>query len=172
MKPTSALPSPLLVAADCGDLPRVEAFIRSSIASEIGSVIDDLDAPHPHDSTSGYNRGGTPLHYACRSGHESVVRTLLEHGGVDVNKTDAESWNALHYAAFNGHTAIVKLLLAFGADATPRTTYERATAIEFAAHRGFADVVAALLPYTSSLHPNQRDLSIISERKKRDGAMS
>jgi ankyrin repeat protein len=44
-------------------------------------------------------------------GHESVVKLLLEHSGIDVNFEDKRHWTPLSYAAEKGHEPIVRLLL-------------------------------------------------------------
>ena len=63
--------------------------------------------------------GWTPLHYAATSGHDAIVRLLLEHYAY----IDAESPNQttpLMMAAMYGSTSGVKLLLDAGADANLR----------------------------------------------------
>lgn len=63
--------------------------------------------------------GWTPLHYAATSGHDAVIRLLLEHYAY----IDAESPNQttpLMMAAMYGSVIGVKLLLEAGADATLR----------------------------------------------------
>lgn len=55
----------------------------------------------------------TPLQWAVRQGHLSMVVLLLKRG-ADWNTLDVESCNALHLAAQFGHTAIVAYLVAKG----------------------------------------------------------
>ncbi|TFK58078.1 ankyrin, partial [Pluteus cervinus] len=49
------------------------------------------------------------LHHAAESGHEEIVKLLIEKG-VDPHAIDDNSWNALHEAVQSGHTDIVKYL--------------------------------------------------------------
>src|SRR5271156_6649788 len=57
----------------------------------------------------------TALYWAASSGHEAVVKLLLEHK-ADVNAKDSYGETALHGAASKGHEAVVKLLLEHKAD--------------------------------------------------------
>lgn len=57
----------------------------------------------------------TPLHWATRQGHLSMVILLMQYG-ADPNLYDGEGCNCLHLAAQFGHTAIVAYLVAKGAD--------------------------------------------------------
>jgi hypothetical protein len=60
--------------------------------------------------------GVTPLHMACKKGHESVVRVLLEHkASVNQGSKDTGAM-PLHMACVNDHVAVVRMLLASGAD--------------------------------------------------------
>ena len=55
---------------------------------------------------------------ACRNGQKSIVKILLERGGIDPNRRDAEGNTALHYACREGFRDLVVLLLEKGADAS------------------------------------------------------
>lgn len=55
----------------------------------------------------------TPLHWATREGHLSMVILLLKHG-ADPTLLDKEGLNCLHLATQNGYTSIVAYLLAVG----------------------------------------------------------
>lgn len=52
----------------------------------------------------------TPLHLACKFGHEGAVQELLN-GGCDVKATNSSSSTPLHLAAVSGHFNICQLLL-------------------------------------------------------------
>ena len=53
----------------------------------------------------------TPLVWAAESGHEAVVRLLIERDDVDVNIKDGSTKTPLFVAAENGHEAVVRLLI-------------------------------------------------------------
>jgi ankyrin repeat protein len=56
--------------------------------------------------------GQTPLWWAVKNGHETIVKLLLANDKVDANAIDEYGETPLMWAAKNGHEAIVKLLLA------------------------------------------------------------
>eukprot|EP00397_Hematodinium_sp_SG-2012_P065258 GEMP01094429.1.p1 GENE.GEMP01094429.1~~GEMP01094429.1.p1 ORF type:complete len:205 (+),score=60.20 GEMP01094429.1:116-730(+) len=55
----------------------------------------------------------TPLHHACRAGHLSIVRHLLEQDAPEANVNARDAWHgtALHAASAEGHANIVRGLL-------------------------------------------------------------
>ena len=83
------------------------------------------------------------LHEAAVSGHEAMVRVLLENGaGVDVQ--DKCGKTALHGAAVNGHEAVVRLLLENGAGVDVQDK-DGETALHGAAASGHEALVRLLL---------------------------
>ena len=48
---------------------------------------------------------------ACRNGQKSIAKLLLERGGIDLNRRDAEGNTALHYACREGYRDLAVLLL-------------------------------------------------------------
>lgn len=58
--------------------------------------------------------GWTPLSWAARSGHEAVIKVLLETSKVDVESKDKYGQTPLSWAAENGYVPVVKLLLETG----------------------------------------------------------
>lgn len=55
---------------------------------------------------------------ACRNGQKNIAKLLLERGGIDLNRRDAEGNTALHYACREGFRDLAMLLLEKGADAS------------------------------------------------------
>jgi ankyrin repeat protein len=87
--------------------------------------------------------GRTPLHYACRFRHTSIVLLLLEHG-AQVNATDQNDCTPLHMAVRSGHKEIIKCLLDRGANVRLPDA-RRDTALQYAVKKGNADTVELLL---------------------------
>lgn len=59
--------------------------------------------------------GVTPLHLACKKGHEGIVALLLEKG-ANLNVKARCGRNGLHFAAQGGHDGVVEMLLGRGAE--------------------------------------------------------
>lgn len=57
----------------------------------------------------------TPLHWATRQGHVSMVVLLMQHR-ADPSLLDGDGFNCLHLASQYGHTSIVAYLVAKGQD--------------------------------------------------------
>ena len=119
----------LLVAAEKGDLPTVEAALAAGVDP---------------NKVAGRN-GFTPLHHAVRRGHVGVAQALLKRGraGVDAATSDALE-TPLHLAAFHGHLLLANLLLECGADPNARDG-DGETPLFVVARRGKCPALAALL---------------------------
>ncbi|KAK3103253.1 hypothetical protein FSP39_017853 [Pinctada imbricata] len=72
---------------------------------EKGAIIDRF----------GGDLNSTPLHWATRQGHMSMV-VLLCNNGADPSLRDGEGCSCIHLASQFGHTSIVAYLIAKGAD--------------------------------------------------------
>ncbi|KAK5634765.1 hypothetical protein RRF57_010478 [Xylaria bambusicola] len=98
----------------------------------------DQSGINPRD---GYDR--TPLSYASLSGHEAVVRLLLD-GGANAEVKDVYGWTPLLYATFSGHEAVVQLLLEKGTDIEAKNKNGR-TPLSYAAEKGYKAILQLLL---------------------------
>ena len=52
----------------------------------------------------------TPLGYASRNGHLSIVEYLVNHN-ADINEKDKDNMTPIHLAAQNGHLSVVEYLV-------------------------------------------------------------
>ncbi|CAM4512454.1 unnamed protein product [Caretta caretta] len=90
--------------------------------------------------------GFTPLHLAAQSGHESLVRLLLNYPGVQVDcQTSLQGSTPLHLAAQHGHTAVVGLLLSKSTSQLHLRDKRGRTCLHLAAANGHVEMVRALL---------------------------
>ncbi len=76
-----------------------------------------------------------------------MVRLLLAHQGVEVNKSAADGTTALRLASREGHVAVVRLLLARQGVEVNKTAHNGATALMIASHNGQLEVVRLLLAH-------------------------
>ena len=141
----------LLHAAEAGFLSRVKELV-SYDKSLIKKCL------HEDGKNRTFNFHGSPMHYACRSGHLSVVKYLLEQDPTIINQVDIENWTPLHYACYNGHQPIVRLLLQYNANVEQRDNYLMQKPIEFAMYRQFEDIVMLLDPNASWTRRSSRDI--------------
>ncbi|CAI7644965.1 unnamed protein product, partial [Penicillium pancosmium] len=118
--------TPITYAALSGSLRLLEVLLtRPDIALNVGNA--------------------SPIFYACERGHLEIVRRLLDHNDMDVNKT---VWNKspLYIAIENGHTEIARLLIdqCSGIDVNSATLLG-STALSVAALNGHLEIVELLL---------------------------
>ncbi|CAN0240580.1 unnamed protein product, partial [Ectocarpus sp. 8 AP-2014] len=90
------------------------------------------------------NSGATPLIYACRSGHLSVVNTLLAAGAEVDTIRDVDSYSALDKAVCNGHVDVIGALLRHGADVNA-CDHAGFTPLHLAAQKDQAGAIDALM---------------------------
>jgi Ankyrin repeats (3 copies) len=129
-KLTDPMATPLMQAADRGDLESVKALLAS------GAGVNSHD-----------QRGWTPLMHACKSTRASreIVQAMLA-AGADVHARDAVGRTALIWATWNapGQADKVRVLLEAGADPNARSSFGE-TPLERVAGSTAVDVAAELL---------------------------
>lgn len=62
-----------------------------------------------------HNDGNTPLHVAVQNNAIEIIKVLLDHKNVKINKRNEESHSPLYLACFNGNPDIIKILIEKGA---------------------------------------------------------
>eukprot|EP01084_Bolivina_argentea_P070597 128373_1 len=75
-----------------------------------------------------------------------MKQNKMDHGILDIDKSDIKGFTALYVASQNNHTFIVKLLLQNGADTNP-TNNRGAAPLWIAALHGHVEVVRVLLSH-------------------------
>nr|XP_055076899.1 transient receptor potential cation channel, subfamily N, member 1 isoform X1 [Misgurnus anguillicaudatus] len=124
-------------------LIKVPATIRSEVPVASGNSLSrDEMKRHLPLVESGY----TPLHLAAQSGHENLVRLLLNSPGVQADvKTDVQGSTPLHLAAESGHTAVVGLLLSRSGSLLHLTDKRGCSCLHLAAAHGHVAMMRVLL---------------------------
>jgi len=98
--------------------------------NQLDSLKEIINA-HPLFINSTDSDGYTALHRACYSGHEEIVKYLLENG-ANVHARTNDGWQPIHCATRWNHVTIVVLLLQNKADINS-TTNGTQTPLHFAA---------------------------------------
>ncbi|OTA02427.1 hypothetical protein A9Z42_0027950 [Trichoderma parareesei] len=86
-----------------------------------------------------------PLSWAAESGHESIVKMLLDTGMVEIDLSDCFGQTPLAFAAESGHEAIVKLLLDTGEVNINSLDSHHHSPLSWASENGHEAVVRILL---------------------------
>ncbi len=136
---TDPMVTPLMQAADRGDLQSVKALLAAGVGV------------NSHDQ-----RGWTPLMHACKSvkAGEGIVQTLIA-AGADVNAKDKVGRTALIWVRGMDAAGKVRGLLAARADPNTRSQYGE-TALERAVESRSLDTVTELL--AAGADPNAKVL--------------
>jgi ankyrin repeat protein len=117
---------------------------RYNLMTLLSAILESLgDGDTEADAKDEY--GLTPLSWAAREGHESVVRLLLERGAELDSKSSFDGKTPLSLAAREGHEAVVRLLLERGAELESKDISYGQTPLSWAAGKGHEAVVMLLL---------------------------
>ncbi|XP_063363312.1 integrin-linked protein kinase isoform X1 [Cydia amplana] len=81
-------------------------WCREGNALQVRVWLDDIE----HDFNQGDDHDFSPLHWACKEGHQKIVEMLMKRG-ARINVTNMGDDTPLHLASAHGHRAIVQLLL-------------------------------------------------------------
>ncbi len=118
--------TPLLQAAECGQLPVVQFFVEAGC----NPVVRNKD-------------GRTPIHYASQNGHLDTVKYLTSNGRVDPSCQDKDGVSPLILAAECGHLPVVQFLVEAGCDPMVRVL-DGGTPLHHASQSGHLDTVKYL----------------------------
>jgi len=117
-----------------------------------------ISAIESHEATSrrsSLRKTRQTLWDAAASGHEAMVRLLLERG-ADTESKSGDGWTPLLYAAANGHETVVRLLLEKGADMESKDSHGRRP-LWFAALNGREAIVRLLLEKGADMESKERN---------------
>ena len=111
---------------------------------------------------------------ACCNGQKSIAKLLLERGGIDLNRRDAEGNTALHYACREGYRDLAVLLLEKGTDASSANNRGE-TPLHAAARKGNREILARLLDAGANPDATDREgctpLMRLVENRRTDAAL-
>ena len=105
-------------------------------------------------------RGKSALIWAGEKGHQDIVRSLVDHPGLEVNMKDEDGYTGLIWAADNGHLEAVREFLKHPDIEINAVDLEGHSALTWAADRGRTGIVSLLLA-DSNLDVNLRRLRYI-----------
>ncbi|KAI8787368.1 ankyrin-3 [Biomphalaria glabrata] len=102
--------------------------------------------------------GMTPLHFAAQSGHEGLVRILLNCPGVQTDSSSSVTGSIpLHLAAGNGHTSVVSLLLSKSTYQIHTKDKRGRTALLRAAANGHLEMCALLIGQGADINTSDKN---------------
>jgi hypothetical protein len=127
---------------------RVFDLARAGKSAELKVVLEE----HPEVDVNGYKdvNGWRALCWACRMGHTTCARLLIDHG-ADVRATNHYGWSALFRAAYWGHLGCVKLLVQHGAEVNCQDNYN-STPLMGSTNAGHLTTAQYLLEQKADLH--------------------
>ncbi|KAM4704908.1 uncharacterized protein WCC33_009720 [Rhinophrynus dorsalis] len=135
----------LHVAAHFGQLDFVREIL-TKVPATMHSEPPKSAADLFHMKEQGCESGYTPLHLASQSGHESLVRLLLNYPGMQADTaTSRQGSTPIHLAAQNGHTAVVGLLLSKSTSQLHMKDKRGRTCLHLAAANGHIEMMRALI---------------------------
>ena len=130
----------LTVAAEEGNDAAVEQLVLTGV---------DVNA-FRHDDEYVEDSPKTALMYAAINNRETTVQLLLQAPGIQVYKTNKDSYTALHFATVQNSINIVRMILSTDASGVSLQTKFGMTALMLAASGGFPDLLQLLLSTDSS----------------------
>ena len=138
--------TPLMLAARAGHNAVVDLLLaRKEIQVNQRGAEDNLDI-----------RGKSALILAGEKGHQDIVRSLVQHPGVEINMKDQDGYTGLIWAADNGHLEAVTEFLNHADIDVNAVDLDGHSALTWAADRSHTPIVSLLLD-RSDLHVNVKD---------------
>lgn len=148
--------TPLMHAANCGDVTAVKDLIKAGVGV---NKSDDTDTTALMYATRAwfYDVGlSAPsefvIHEDCKREDSVEITRLLLSAGAAPNKADIYGWTALMYASERGNTEMITLLIDAGADAN-KISNTKFTALDLAI-KNRHPLAAALLERENTLSNN------------------
>jgi len=143
--------TPLHIAAEAGQ-DEIVAMLLALDATKQTTDSDSTELNNDQKRTTKFNLNttnkeeNTPLHLACKEGHDEVVNVMLKSvGELALDAIPIRGNTPLHLAAINGHVHIVNKLLKLEAEVDLNGRNKKGqTALHFATIKCHPNVVKAL----------------------------
>ncbi|RSL60792.1 hypothetical protein CEP54_006607 [Fusarium duplospermum] len=114
------------------------------------------------------NKQQTPLHYAVENGHGRVVKILVDHGTVDIHRTNKDGHNALWTASKHGHKAIMEDLLKRGVSPDCRKGEYDQAPFFYAASHGYTSLALDMVDRMSKWEDVETGRELLAVAETRD----
>ncbi|KAH0491908.1 hypothetical protein TgHK011_003310 [Trichoderma gracile] len=122
----------------------VQVAARYGIPGVLSAILQDTSQISKNVNLQDEDYRG-PLSWAAESGHECIVKMLLDTGAVEIDARDCYGQTPLAFAAEAGHEAIVKLLLDTGQVDINALDSHHHSPLSWASENGHEAVVQLLL---------------------------
>ena len=141
---------------ECAQNVHSRGFDDESTPLHVASSCEvaDILLYHGADVTAQDEHGWTPLHQACRWGHEEVAHILLEHGANVTAQNKLES-TPLHHACRWGHNEVARILLEHGANPKAQGR-DGWTPLHEASSCGHIELVGTLIEHGADVRTQDR----------------
>ena len=128
-----------------GDMP-----VHIAVCNDIGEVILALITEFGCDTNIANSNGWTLLHYACKAGNVSLVRTLIKHK-ADITVKNNRGDMPVHIAAdYDREEVILALITEFGCD-TNIADSNGWTLLHYACKEGNVNLVRTLIEHKADI---------------------
>ncbi|XP_059153195.1 ankyrin-2-like [Physella acuta] len=133
-------------------------FVREMLINVSACVKCEAPVSSTYGMQWSSEAGLTPLHFAAQSGHEGLVRILLNCPGVQTDSASSVTGSIpLHLAAGNGHTSVVSLLLSKSTYQIHTKDKRGRTALLRAAANGHLEMCALLIGQGADINTSDKN---------------
>jgi len=130
-----------------GEVPKEQCLWEAASSGKLALVQELAEDPLVNVNWGDAEYGRTAFYRACFFGKADIVRYLMAHPRVDVNRKQKETATPLCAAASEGHREVIDVLLADPRVEVNEPWQESTTPFYMACAEGHEDVVATMLTH-------------------------